>query len=320
MATSKSYQLDPSYSPSSYSPLPLKNTDRRSFLNHAGGIAMGALAAGTLFGMSQPRLARAQQALNVSHHASAMVLDQLRTNYTFQISVDVSTIDEGLYVAEAALAGGVDILEMGTPLLKKAGVSNVVPAFRQAFPDALLLADMKTMDGGGGEARAVYEGGANIIDFLSLSGTDSARAVCAVRDEFRNEYPEIPRLAFADIFLPHQGPISHVIEVAQSMIDAGVDGLGVHLQTDARRANPELMGSYLPDMASTVYEHFGDIASVQIVGGLSLENAKLAARGGLRAFVISGNLGQPDGQRRYGLPQQQIEDLIAEFIDEVSSI
>jgi 3-hexulose-6-phosphate synthase len=59
---------------------------------------------------------------------------------------------------------------------------------------------------------------------------------------------------------------------------------------------------------------------VQIVGGLSLENAKLAARGGLRAFVISGNLGQPDGQRRYGLPQQQIEDHIAEFIDEVSSI
>ena len=217
--------------------------DRRAFLNRAGGFALGAMAAGPILGMIQPRTAEAQQAANVSHPASARVLDQLKTSYTFQISVDVSTIEQGLYVAEAALAGGVDILEMGTPLLKKAGVSNVVPAFRQAFPDALLLADMKTMDGGGGEARAVYEGGANIIDFLSLSGTDSARAVCAVRDEFRREYPEIPRLAFADIFLPHQGPVSHVIEVALSMIDAGVDGVGVHLQTDARRANPELMGA-----------------------------------------------------------------------------
>ena len=314
MVTSKSDQIDPDCSPQS-----CNHTDRRSFLNHAGGFALGALAAGTLFGTALPRTAQAQQALNVSHQASARVLDQLRTRYTFQISVDVSTIEEGLYVAEAALAGGVDILEMGTPLLKKAGVSNVVPAFRQAFPDALLLADMKTMDGGGGEARAVYEGGANIIDFLSLSGTDSARAVCAVRDEFRNEYPEIPRLAFADIFLPHQGPVSHVVEVALSMIDAGVDGVGVHLQTDARRASPELMGSYLPEIASTVFEHVGKTAAVQIVGGLSLENAKLAARGGLRAFVISGNLGQPDGQRRYNLPQNQIEDHIADFIDEVTS-
>ena len=71
------------------------------------------------------------------------------------MSVDVATVKHGLGVAGAALAGGVGILEMGTPLLKNEGVSNVVPAFRTAFPDALLLADMKTMDGGGFEARAV---------------------------------------------------------------------------------------------------------------------------------------------------------------------
>jgi hypothetical protein len=55
-------------------------------------------------------------------------------------------LDLGLTVASAALAGGVDIVEMGTPLLKTQGVSNVVPAFRKRFPDALLLADMKTME------------------------------------------------------------------------------------------------------------------------------------------------------------------------------
>ena len=36
-------------------------------------------------------------------------------------------------------------MEMGTPLLKFEGVGNVVPAFRRRFPEALLLADMKTM-------------------------------------------------------------------------------------------------------------------------------------------------------------------------------
>src|SRR4029450_10655921 len=84
-------------------------------------------------------------------------------------------------------------------------VSNVVPAFRKQFPDALLLADMKTMDGGGGEARGVFAGGGNILDFLALAGVDTAKSICAVRDEFRRAGPELPRLVFADIMLPHQG-------------------------------------------------------------------------------------------------------------------
>ena len=91
-------------------------------------------------------------------------------------------LPQGLAVAEAALEAGVTILELGTPLLKYEGVRNVVPIFRQRFPKALLLADMKTMDGGEGEANAVYGGGGNVIDFLALAGEATARAACAARD------------------------------------------------------------------------------------------------------------------------------------------
>ena len=70
----------------------------------------------------------------MTHAASARVLDRLRTRFTFQISVDVATIEQGLGVAGAALAGGVTIVEMGTPLLKNAGVSNVVPPSVGSFP------------------------------------------------------------------------------------------------------------------------------------------------------------------------------------------
>src|SRR5262245_48789172 len=103
-----------------------------------------------------------------THASSARVVDRLKSRLSFQISVDVGTLDLGLSVATAALAAGIDIVEMGTPLLKTQGVANVVPAFRKQFPNALLLADMKTMDGGGGEARNVFAGGGNIVDFLAL--------------------------------------------------------------------------------------------------------------------------------------------------------
>jgi hypothetical protein len=131
--------------------------ERRSFITAAGKLAAGALTAGAFSETIRVNDAWAQQPA-VPHPASARVLDRLKTRFMFQISVDVATIELGLSVAAAALAGGVDMVEMGTPLLKNQGVANVVPAFRRKFPEALLLADMKTMDGGAFEARAVYTG------------------------------------------------------------------------------------------------------------------------------------------------------------------
>ena len=292
---------------------------RRSFLNGAGRFTAGALTVGAIPDLSRSSDAWAQQAPKVTHAPSARVLDRLRTSFMFQISVDVATIEQGFTVAAAALAGGVNIVEMGTPLIKNQGISNVVPAFRRKFPDALLLADMKTMDGGGFEARAVYSGGGNIVDFLALAGVDTAKAICGVRDEFRKGDAELPRLVFSDIMVPHQGSPAQASEVALRMLDAGVDAVGVHLQADARRANPSLIErDILGDAVRAIFERVGKAAPVQVVGGLSIVQAKKLAQAGLRAFVISGNLGEPDGRPRYDLPPDQIERSVSRFISEVS--
>jgi 3-keto-L-gulonate-6-phosphate decarboxylase len=294
--------------------------DRRSFLDGAGRIALGGLVAGSIFETIAPSSAWGQQAAKETHAASARLVDRLRTRFSFQISVDVNTLEQGLDVASAALAGGVDIIEMGTPLIKSQGVANVVPAFRKKFPAALLLADMKTMDGGGGEARGVYAGGGNIVDFLALAGVDTAKSICAARDEFRRADSALPRLAFADIMVPHQGPAAQAGDVALRMLEAGVDAVGIHLQSDARRANPKLIESdYLSELARAVFDRVGKTAPVQVVGGLSVAQAKRLATAGLRAFVISGNMGQPDSTARYNLPPAEMQRLIAGFIAEVSS-
>jgi 3-keto-L-gulonate-6-phosphate decarboxylase len=307
----------------------LERLNRRSFLTcagrRAGSLAGSGLAVGAIFDPVRPPSAWGQQPAKEIHPSSARALHRLKTRLSFQISVDVGTLDLGLSVARAALAGGVDIVEMGTPLLKTQGTASVVPAFRKQFPDALLLADMKTMDGGAGEARSVFAGGGNIVDFLALAGVDTGKSICAVRDEFRRAGPELPRLVFADILLPHQGTAAHAdkgaraVEVAQRMVEAGVDAVGIHLQSDARRANPKLIeDDYLGDMARAVFERIGKTVPVQVVGGLSIAQAKNLAKAGLRAFVISGNMGLPDGKARYNLPPSEIERLVANFIAEVS--
>jgi 3-hexulose-6-phosphate synthase len=230
--------------------------------------------------MMRPNHAWAQQVAKVTHPASARVLDQLRTRFTFQFSVDVATVAQGLGVAGAALAGGVTIVEMGTPLLKNEGVSNVVPAFRQKFPEALLLADMKTMDGGGFEARAVYAGGGNIIDFLALAGVDTVKSICAVRDEFRRADPELSRLVLPTS-VSHQGPAAQAVEVAVRILEAGVDAVGIHLQSDARRADPTLFEkNILGDAARAIFAKVGSVAPVQVVGGRSVAQAKSLSQSG----------------------------------------
>jgi len=167
---------------------------------------------------------------------------------------------------------------------------------------------------------AVYAGGGNIIDFLALAGVDTAKAVCAVRDEFRRSGSELSRLAFADIMVPHQGPAAQAAEAALRMLEAGVDAVGVHLQSDARRADPsssKATCSVIPPrhIRAGRQSRPGTSGSA----GLAFTQAKSLARAGLRAFVISGNLGQPDAVVRYNLPPAQIERFVADFIAEVSS-
>ena len=253
--------------------------NRRSFLDAAVRLAGGGFAVGVIFETIRPSSAWGQRPAKETHPSSARVVDRLKTRLSFQISVDVGTLDFGLTVASAALGGGVDIVEMGTPLLKTQGVSNVVPAFRKRFPDALLLADMKTMDGGGGEARGVYAGGGNIFNFLALAGVDTAKSICAVRDEFRRAGSELPRLVFSDIMVPHQGPAAQAGEVALRMVEAGVDAVGIHLQSDARRANPKLIeDDYLGDVARAVFERIGKAARCRWSAGSAPHRPRASPR------------------------------------------
>ena len=244
-----------------------------------------------------------------------------RERFTFQISVDTPHLHQGLAVAEAALKAGVTILELGTPLLKYEGVRNVVPIFRQRFPEALLLADMKTMDGGEGEANAVFSGGGNVIDFLALAGEATAKAVCAARDAFREADPAIPRLAFADVLLPMQGAAGPAVEAAKRMLAAGVDGVGIPPAIRRAAGRPGPVSRRLPAGRGVRGFRERGRQGVRAGGGRPQRRMQAAAlaRKGLRAFVISGNLGVADAKPRYGLPADEIERHIRDFIEQVSA-
>lgn len=61
-----------------------------------------------------------------------------------QFAMDTLSTEAALELAAAA-APYVDILELGTPLIKSAGLSAIT-AIKQAHPDKVVFADLKTRD------------------------------------------------------------------------------------------------------------------------------------------------------------------------------
>ncbi|MFG6446164.1 3-hexulose-6-phosphate synthase [Microbacterium sp. P07] len=94
-----------------------------------------------------------------------------------QFAMDTLTTEAALELAAAA-ADSVDILELGTPLIKSAGLS-VVTAMKEAHPDKIVFADMKTMDAGELEADIAFAAGADLVTVLGVA--DDSTIVGAVK-------------------------------------------------------------------------------------------------------------------------------------------
>jgi 3-hexulose-6-phosphate synthase len=94
-----------------------------------------------------------------------------------QIAMDVLTVEDALELA-GKVAAHVDIIELGTPLIKAAGLSAVT-AIKEAHPDKIVFADMKTMDAGELEADIAFKAGADLVSVLG--GADDSTIAGAVK-------------------------------------------------------------------------------------------------------------------------------------------
>jgi 3-hexulose-6-phosphate synthase len=85
-----------------------------------------------------------------------------------QVAMDVLTTEAALELA-AKVAPYVDILELGTPLIKAEGV-RAITAVKAAHPDKVVFADLKTMDAGELEADIAFAAGADLVTVLGSAG------------------------------------------------------------------------------------------------------------------------------------------------------
>ncbi|ROS61304.1 3-hexulose-6-phosphate synthase [Frigoribacterium sp. PhB160] len=98
-----------------------------------------------------------------------------------QFAMDTLTTEAALELAAAA-APSVDIIELGTPLIKAEGF-RAITAIKEAHPDKTVFADLKTMDAGELEAGEAFKAGADLVTVLGVAGDSTiAGAVKAAKE------------------------------------------------------------------------------------------------------------------------------------------
>lgn len=138
-----------------------------------------------------------------------------------QVAIDTLTVDEAVALA-AALGDSVDLIEAGTPFIKRYGIS-VVTRLREAS-GLPVVADLKVVDGGPFEAQLAVDAGAALLTVLATASDATVRGVLEVAHAANVEVA-------ADLLGVHDLP-QRVPELER----LGVDYLGVHAGTDARAA------------------------------------------------------------------------------------
>lgn len=191
-----------------------------------------------------------------------------------QVALDLKSIDRALEIAGLALEGGADWLEAGTPLIKSEGM-DAVRLLRERFPEATIVADMKTADTGSLEAEMAARAGADVVTVL---GSSSDSTVEESVDAARREGAEV----VADL-LGVEEPESR----AERLEEFGVSYVLVHTGIDAQMAGATPLDE-LKNVAAAV-----DLP-VAVAGGIDASSAAEAVAAGAEIVVVGGAITRRD--------------------------
>lgn len=216
-----------------------------------------------------------------------------------QVSLDLTSIDEALHVAEIAVRAGVDWLEAGTPLILAEGLHGV-RALRSRFPEHPLVADLKTMDGGYLEAQMMAQAGATHVVVMSQAHPATVRATVRAAREFGLR-------VMGDVLAAADKP-----KAARALQEDGCDYIIVHTGFDERHER----------VGATPWEDLAAVVAavdvpVQAVGGLSLADLDRLPDAGAPLVVVGAPLVIDHDAFRAASADEALEAVLADVVRRV---
>ncbi len=177
----------------------------------------------------------------------------MKSTPLLQVAMDYVSLSKALVMA-SLVAPEVDIIEIGTPLCKAAGL-EAIRAMREICPDKLILADFKTPDVGGLEATMAFDAGADMVTVIggaALATVEQALAVARQRGK--------------EMLMELTG-VRDILARATEWRQIGVDRIVYHREWDAQSAGRE----WTEDDKDTIRQLIDMGYKLTVTGGMTID-------------------------------------------------
>ncbi len=185
-----------------------------------------------------------------------------------QVALDFMNLPRAMKVAEAAVKGGADWIEAGTPLIKSEGL-EAVRSLKKAFPNHIIVADLKTMDVGGLETEMAGKAGADVVTVLGVADNGTIEEAIRAGKKYGSR-----------IMVDLLG-VEDKVRRAKELESMGVDYLCIHVGIDQ-----QMKGRDPFEELKAITDEVS--IPVAVAGGINSESAPRAVENGASIIIVGG--------------------------------
>ncbi len=189
-----------------------------------------------------------------------------------QLAIDLFDLKSSLKLLQQ-VGEYIDIIELGTPLLISEGLS-IIPIVKELYPDKIIFADLKIMDGGDIMSELAFQKGADMISVLAAAN-DSTIQTAAKKAKTYNK-----------LILVDMCAVKNIKERAQEIETFNPDYICVHRATDMQTAGKD------PLKELKLIENLKTKKAV--AGGLDLSNFRAACQSSAATIIVGGAIHQAE--------------------------
>ncbi len=188
-----------------------------------------------------------------------------------QVALDLMHLRRSVEIAHEAVDGGVDWIEVGTPLIKSEGAESV-RVLRKEFSGMKIIADTKTMDVGSFEVEIVAKAGADVVTVLGLAD-----------DATISEAVMAGRKYGAEIMVDMIN-VEDRVKRSKEVESLGVSYICLHMGIDQQMKGEEPPIDLLKKVVSETS------IPIAVAGGITAENAGDYVKAGASIIIVGGGI------------------------------
>jgi 3-hexulose-6-phosphate synthase len=192
-----------------------------------------------------------------------------------QVALDLIDIGSAIRLVKE-LDGIADIIEIGTPFIIKDGIMAVTK-IKNAYPELIILADLKIMDAGEHEAKIAFDAGADIVTVLGAANDSTIQGVV-------KEARKYGKQVMADMIA-----VTDIRKRTKEIDRTGVDYICIHTASDVQAAGRNPLEELI--LVREIIRN----AKIAVAGGINPETLKLIIAYKPEIVVVGSAItGKPD--------------------------